>query len=183
MKLFSTIVNGISQQLDKAAGICITGVMLIVVANVLLRAIMNRPILGAYEIASLLTAVGIALALANCAIKNGHIGVDFIIQRFGKKHQVLIDSIMNFISLIFWGFCAYHLAGYAKSMVQSGTVSSTAQIPVYPIIYLIALGLISLSLVITLKWLETLEKVFAEISFRRLLLPRAFEGSTRKAVR
>ena len=132
---------------------------------------------------SLLTAVGIALALANCAVKNCHIGIDFIIQRLGSKYQALIDSIINLVALIFWGFCAYHLGNYAKSMVQNGIVSSTVQIPVYPVIYLIAIGLIGLSLVITLKWLQAVQKVLAGIPFGSILLLRRFEDGTRKAIR
>jgi TRAP-type C4-dicarboxylate transport system permease small subunit len=183
MKPFTNFITGFSQQLDKIAGLCIVGIMVLVVCNVVLRAVLTRPILGTYELVSLLTAVSIALALANCAINNAHIAVDFVVDRFPLMYQAISDSIINLTAIIFWGFSAWHLGQYANKMIQNGIVSSTAQIPIYPVIYLIALGLITLCLVLIIRWLDALKNAFACVSITRSWLPGEWGNNTRKAMR
>jgi len=183
MKQFTGFVAGLSQQFDKIAGLCIAGVMLLVVSNILLRTVFNRPILGTYELVGLLTALGIGLALANCAFQNAHIAVDFVVDHFPLRLQAIVDSSINLISLVFWSLSAWHLGKYASNMTVSGVVSSTAQVPVYPFIYLVATGLSGLCLVLILRWMDSTKKAFAGASFTRLHQQEEWIDYARKAMR
>ena len=87
--------------LDQIAGLAIIAVMLLVVANVILRATVGRPILGTYEFVGFLTAIIIGLALAHCAFQNGHIAVDFIMKKFPDKVKVPVDFFIHLVSLVF----------------------------------------------------------------------------------
>lgn len=157
-------VKEISKGLDKLAGLCFFAVMLLVVSNILLRAFFSRPILGTYELVGLLSAIGISLALAHCAFQGGHIAVDIVVNRLSTKWQAVINAVTGFIALCFWLPATWYLFKYAHLMMVKGLVSSTAQIPVYPVIYLTALGLAAFCLVLFVKFTVAVRNALADIS-------------------
>lgn len=161
------LVTGLSRALDQIAGLCLVVSMVLIVGNILLRAIFNSPILGTIDYVTFLTSVMIGLSLAYCAVNNGHIAVDFVMQHLPLKVQSSIDTITGLSSMVFWGLCAWQTCAYAGRMVATGVVSPTTQTPVYPFIYLLAFGLLALCLVLLVKAVESLRKVFlpSSVSF------------------
>jgi TRAP-type C4-dicarboxylate transport system permease small subunit len=157
--------------------------MMLVVANVLMRSIFSRPILGTYELVGLLTAMGVGLALANCAFKKGHIAVGFIVDRFTPRIQAIIDVFIYSVTMGFWFLVACEVAEYANNMAENGMVSSTTQIPIYPFIYLLALGILGLSLVLLLMFLNSISKALPGFSLARLPWQSEWQDNTRKASR
>jgi len=162
VKALTGYITGMSAVLDKIAAICMFSIMGLVVTNVISRTIFKQPILGAYEYVGFLTAVMIGLSLAHCAVKKGHIAVDFIMNRFSVRTQAITSIFTNGIALLFWSFSAWHMAIYAYNLSLRGVVSSTAQVPYYYFIYLIAFGLLALSLVILLSFNEAIEKALVK---------------------
>ncbi len=158
MRLFENMVIIISRYLDRIAGFCLTAVMVMVVSNVLLRVLFKKPIMGAYDYVGLLTAVAIAMALAYCAVQNGHIAVTFVVEKFPARAQAVIDTVMNTIALIFWGVSSWHVAKYAGSLSSSGVVTLTTQTPVHVFVYLIAAGLLALCLVVFTRLVKSVTK-------------------------
>jgi TRAP-type C4-dicarboxylate transport system permease small subunit len=132
--------------------------MAVVVLNIVLRAALGNPLLGTMDYVTLLMALTIGLALANCGFKNGHIAVDLIIEKFSNKIQTSVDTFTNLIALIFWGVSAWYMAGYASNMAHTNLVAPTTQIPIYPLIYIISFGLMVFCLVLVLKITETIRK-------------------------
>lgn len=176
------LVTGLSRILDKIAGLCMVSVMVVVVANILLRVLFNRPILGTYEIVVFLTVLTIGLSLAHCAVQDGHIAVSFVMDRLPRRIQVAVDLIMNTAALFFWSLCAWQIGVYAQKMALSGVVSPTSQIPLYPFIYLVAFSILALSLVLLVRTMESVRNAFfPSIS---LLLPgvEAAESMQKAAV-
>ncbi|MFZ5643090.1 MAG: TRAP transporter small permease [Bacillota bacterium] len=158
MKELTGFVTGLSRILDRIAGLCMVCTMLLVITNIILRVLFNHPILGTYEYVGYLTAALIGLSLANCAVKKGHIAISFVVDRFSTKVQAFIDSFINIIALAFWGFSAWYIYKYANSLIINGVVSPTTQMPFYPFIYLVALGLLALCLVLLISAIESLKK-------------------------
>lgn len=168
MRQFAGIVTGLSRFLDKIAGFCMVTVMVLVVSNILLRAVFHHPILGTYEYVVFLTAAMIGLSLAYCAVQNAHIAVSFVVDRFPLRLQAVVDVVMNVVNLLFWALCAWQVAKYARTLAASGVVSPTSQIPFYPFIYLVAFGLSVLCLVILLKVIESVKQVVLIPSFTHM---------------
>lgn len=158
MRQFSGIVTELSRILDKIAGFFMVALMVLVVVNVLLRVVFKSPILGTYEYVGFLTAAMIGLALAYCAVQNGHIAVGLVVDRLRMKTQAYIDIVVNVTALSFWGLATYYVGLYAKSMTVSGVVSPTTQTPFYPFLYLVALGLLVLCLVLLVRFIESVKK-------------------------
>lgn len=162
------IVKGVSSILDKLAGLCIFSVMLLIVTNIILRTVFNQPILGTYELVGFLTAMGVALALAHCAFQEGHIAVSFIMERFPLKIQAITAVFVSVVSLVFWVATVWSLGKFAYAMKIRGLVSPSAEIPVYPFIYLVAFGLLGLCLVLLLKFLVSFREVLGKDTARKV---------------
>ncbi|SFR08390.1 TRAP transporter small permease [Desulfoscipio geothermicus] len=158
MKKFSGLVAGLSRLLDRIAALCIVSVMVLVVANILLRALLGRPILGTYEYVGFLTAAMIGLALASCALQNGHIAVSFVMEKLPARIQACVDIIINVFALCFWGLAAWYTGKYANGMTVSGVVSPTTQTPFYPFVYLVSFGLLALCLVLLAGLVESIKR-------------------------
>jgi TRAP-type C4-dicarboxylate transport system permease small subunit len=158
MKRFSDLVTGLSRLLDQAAGFFLVVTMVLIVVNVLLRAIFETPVFGAYEYVGLLTALVIGLALAYCGVQNAHIAVSLLTERLPARLQAVISILINLVSMCFLAVSAWYVGLYAGSMKDTGLVSSTTQIPTYPFVYLIALGLLVYSLVLLVKSIESIIK-------------------------
>lgn len=155
---FRTFVVGISRVLDRIAGFAIVISMLLVVANIFTRLVFNKPILGTMEYVSFLAVVAIAFSLAMCAVRNGHIAVDLVMDRLPSNLRGFIDGLVLLVTVIFLGVCSWGLFQYGASSAASGLVSPTTQTPVYPFIYLVAVGFAVFALVQLMKLMDCLGK-------------------------
>jgi TRAP-type C4-dicarboxylate transport system permease small subunit len=158
MKQFANYVAVFSQFLDRISGVCMVAVMLLAVINILMRSLFHLPVLGTYEFVGFLTAALIGLALANCAVHNGHIAISIVMEKLKSRYQAVVEAFINIISLLFWSFSVWYTIKYAISLNARGVVSPTTQIPFYPVIYIIAFGLLALCLVILVGLIESIKK-------------------------
>lgn len=158
-QLFASCVKSLSQWLDRIAGFCLAGIMVLVVSNIILRVIFNSPILGTIDYVGFLAAMAIGLALAYCAVQNAHIAVDFVVERFPHKLQAVVDSLINTIALGFWGLVSWQIWKYAQSLAASGVVSPTTQTPFHPFVYLVSLGLFTLCLVLLVRLIDSVKRM------------------------
>lgn len=153
-----TLVLQVSRLLDRLAGLAVVASMLLVVANVIMRALFNRPILGTLEYVSMLFALAVGFSLAQCAAGNGHITIDLLVERLHPKGRVFIDVLISLLTIAFLGACTWGLILYARTTAASGLVSLTTQTPVYPFIGLVALGFFLFFLVQVVKLTQGLGK-------------------------
>jgi TRAP-type C4-dicarboxylate transport system permease small subunit len=158
MKNFSGFMEGISEKLDKVAGWVLLGVMTLVVANVLLRAIWSAPIKGTFEYVGFLTALAIGLSVAYCGAKNGHIAVTFIVERFSATTRKVLGFIVHCTSAAFMSFLAWKLYVYGAGLAARGDVSLTTRMPYYPLIYLIGFCFLVLAFIHAGKIIEIFKK-------------------------
>lgn len=81
--------------------------MLLTVADVVLRATLNKPIIGATEIAEQMMVGIVFLGLGWCALQGKQIKVDLVVARYSPRTQRIIDLIiyfvgMNLVAIICW---------------------------------------------------------------------------------
>ena len=153
-------MENVGRFLDNIAAFCVAATMAVVVLNIILRTLFNRPLLGTVEYVNILTAVTIGLALAYCAFCDGQIAVDFLMEKLPLRLQATSEIITGILAFGFWALVARYMLDYSYEMLTTGLVSSTVQIPMYPVSYLIALGLLALCLVILYRITESVRKVW-----------------------
>src|SRR4030067_2211164 len=74
--------------------------MLLTVADVLLRATVNKPIIGTTEITEQMMVAIVFLGFGWCALQGRHIRRDLFASRYPPGTQWVIDLIMNFVGLV-----------------------------------------------------------------------------------
>ncbi len=156
MKKFNGLIEKLSREMDRLAGICVVGMMLLVVGNIILRGVFTRPLSGTYEIVGYLAALAIGLALAFCGLQGGHISADILLKKAPPMVRRITGIVTNLAFAVFWGLIAWQVWLYAASLRQTGVVSSTARIPVYPVVFLIGAGVLALGLVSVVKLMDLL---------------------------
>lgn len=159
MVRFKHGVETLSRLLDFLAAVAVVLTMSVVVFNIIMRTLFKRPVTGIMDYVMILTALTIALALANCAIRNGHIAIDLFIDKLPTKVGRLLDALTNFASFVFWVVAAGFMFEYAATMYATGTVFPTTQIPLAPVLGIIGAGLMALAMVVLYRLLNTVRKL------------------------
>ena len=149
--------NRVTQLLDRIAG-CVLGLSVaFCTLNVLMRYFW-RPIPGTFEIISYLMAVVVSFALAHCGVKKSHIAVEFVIERLPSRTQLIVGGVTDILFAGFLAVASWRSVIYAMNIYHSGELSPTLNIPFYPFIFVVAVGLLMLCIVYIFSFLARLIK-------------------------
>jgi TRAP-type C4-dicarboxylate transport system permease small subunit len=133
----SNVLRFISKILNIIAGIAVTVMMLLTVADVLLRA-GGHPIIGTYEIVALLLALVIGFGIPQVSLDRGHVYMDFLLEKFSKRGKKMMNTITRLFCIILFLPLGYNLFNVGARFHASGEVSATIKIPFYPVAYGVA---------------------------------------------
>jgi len=162
-KSISNIIKKVTLFTDRLAGVCFFSVMILVLANIIMRNVFKMPIMGTVEIVGLLIATGLGFALSNCEMINFNVGMDVVTEKLPQKAQKLIRIVTYSISLSFWAIVVWRVFIFANTAYSNGRVTSTASIPVYPFIIILGFNLVCLCVVLAYKLVNTVADVSAEL--------------------
>jgi len=144
----------ISSGFNALAGAAIIIMMLLTCADVLLR-LLRHPIPGTYEIVGFLGTIIISFSLAYTSREKGHIAVEILVEKFPRRVQAAIEAVVSLIGAALFALITWQSLVYASDMRQSGEVSVTLTMPIYPFIYGVAAGSALLVLVLLLDSLRS----------------------------
>ena len=156
---FERWVHPVSRVINRMASIVLFLMMLLTMTDVVLRKTLSKSILGTVEVTEFMLAIVIFFALAQTEIMNGHVKVDLIMSRFGERAQGLVDMITQLACFLMTGLITWSTLVYAQEMRLSGEVSQDLWIPVWPFIYVVALGCSILALTLLMKFFLAIMKV------------------------
>jgi TRAP-type C4-dicarboxylate transport system permease small subunit len=135
VRAFNTAVEKLSEWMQVVSGAALVLIMLLTVADVCLRNLLQKPIVGTFEIVGLGGAVIIGFAIPITSWLRGHIFVDFFVQGFSKGWQAAFNIGTRVLCIGLFILIAWNLFIYANSLYASGEVTLTRQLPFYPIAY------------------------------------------------
>lgn len=159
MILLRKWIHQSSRSFSAVASFVIIIMVLLTCADIVLR-LLGRPILGTYEIIGFLGSIVVSFSLAYTSIEKGHVSVELLVERLPERLQFFIDGIGSLISGTLFGLVAWQSFIYALEMKQSGEVSMTLQMPVYPFLLGIAAGCAMLFAVLVLDMLRSFRRVW-----------------------
>ena len=140
-------------------GVGILAVMMfLTAADVALRYVLNKPLLGAFDLTEYMMAIIVSCGLAYCAIKKGHVKVDLVVSRFPQRVQAIIDTITGLLGLILFSLISWQCFVYMKLQLASGVTSSVLLIPVFPFVGVVGLGSALLTIVLLSDFLNYLSR-------------------------
>ncbi len=131
-------IRTLAKILNIIAGTALTFMMFLTVADVLLRA-GGRPILGAYELASLSLAVVIGFSIPQVSLDRGHVYMEFILEMLSARHRALLNTFTRVLCIILFVIIGYNLFLIGSEFRTSGEVSSTLKLPFFPIAYCVGI--------------------------------------------
>lgn len=158
MDKFEKIIRWLSQWFDRVAQVALAIMMLVVVANILLRAVWQS-LPGTYEIAGYLGAVAIGFALAFCAVKGRFVAITIVVERLPRRTQAIIGSIIDIMSVGLFMVAGWYCGKLATDLWHAGELSPTLKFPFFPLLYALAFCCLLLSLVLLVNVLKSLAQV------------------------
>ena len=136
-----TAFNGlkfVSKVLNSIAGVAVTIMMLLTVADVLLRA-GGHPIIGTFEIVALLLALVIGFGIPQVSLDKGHVSMEVLLEKLSRKGKRVMNTFTRILCLGLFAFIGINLFNVGARFHASGEVSATIKIPFYPVAYGVAI--------------------------------------------
>ncbi len=135
------------------AGVALTAMMLLTVADVILR-FFERPIVGTYEVVGLLGAVVIGFAIPQTSRVKGHVLMDFLTGRLPQAAQNVLCVVTRSLACVLFAIIGWNVWLLGDGYRQIGEVTLTIQLPLYPVAYGIAVCCFIECLVLIMEVLE-----------------------------
>ncbi len=114
--------------------------MLLTVADVFLRAVFNKPIIGTTEITEQMMVAVVFLGFGWCALQGRHIQVDLFVSRYPRGRQRVIDLTMYGVGLILVAVMCWRTFVTTLTVQQLGLTCAYIGLPKYPFYALAAFG-------------------------------------------
>ncbi len=133
MGLYGILLR-VSKILSYIGGAALTFMMLLTVADVILRA-GGRPILGTYEIVAFSLAIVIGFTIPQVSLDRGHVIMEIVLDKVSKRSKTVMNTFTRLLCITLFAIIGYNLFLIGNELIASGEVSSTLKLPFYPIAY------------------------------------------------
>jgi TRAP-type C4-dicarboxylate transport system permease small subunit len=131
---------------------------MVTIVDVLGSKAFTRPLFGSDEILGASQVIAISSAFAFTQIVHGHTQVDFFSSMMGRAMKAFISVFVPFVSLLLFIVLSWNLYAYAESLRLAGEVTSSARIPLYPIVYYMAFCFTITCLVLFTEFLKAISE-------------------------
>jgi TRAP-type C4-dicarboxylate transport system permease small subunit len=141
------VLDGCERALTLAAVAATFAMMVLTTADAAGRYLLNRPILVAYELTTnYLMVAAVFLALPYAYREGANIRVTFLVERFRGRARLLVDHLVQAVSILYCLALLVATWGQARNMLATGTMFTTVELPMWPGHVFVVLGLLLLSL-------------------------------------
>ncbi len=160
MSLFDRFISILNRGLAYAAGISLVAMVLVTVGEMVFR-MFGKPMVGTVETIGWLSAVTTAFALGYTQIHQGHISIDLFTRRLGPLLQVMVSMLVYLASTVLFVIVTWNVFRHAGVLRETGSLSETMKVIVYPWVYLVSLGCAGLTLALIVDFLKSCIQVFS----------------------
>jgi len=153
----SAVVN---DGLAWVAALILGGMMLFSVGDMVMRAF-GKTVAGSYEVIGWMSAAAMALALGTVQRHKGHVAMELVVVRLGRRSRAVVEAVMALISFLLFAMVTFYVARYGRVLHETGSLSETLRVIVYPWVYVVALGGFGLALATLVDLLRALSRLMA----------------------
>ena len=121
------------------SGVALAAMILVVCCDVAMRTA-GYPVKGAYDVVRVAGAVTIACSLPLTTAMKGHVAVEYFFQKLSRAGRVAVDSVMRALMIAVFIFAAYECVGYGNRFLRNSEVTSTIELPVFWVPWLMAIS-------------------------------------------
>jgi len=152
----------LNEGLAWAAAAMLGAMMLFSVVDMVMRGF-GVTLAGSYEVNGWLSAAAMALALGTVQRHKGHVAMELFVVKLGRRSRALTDALMALISLALFAVVAFYVARYGRVLHETGSLSETLRVIVYPWVYLVAAGCAGLMLALLVDFLRSVAALRATL--------------------
>jgi len=152
----------LNEGLAWAAAAMLGAMMLFSVADMVMRGF-GVTVAGSYEVIGWLSAVAMALALGTVQRHKGHVAMELVVVKMGRRSRALTEALMALVSLALFAVVAFYVARYGRVLHETGSLSETLRIIVYPWVYVVGLGCAGLTLALLVDFLRSVAALMAAL--------------------
>ncbi len=135
-RAYSRGVRFLVYALVACSGACVLVMMTVTCLDIVLRWF-GSPLPGAYDIVRIAGALTIACALPYTTAVKGHVAIEYFFLKLHRPGRILVDTLARSLAILLFALLAYRCVGFGHALRRSGEVTSTLQIPVFWILYVI----------------------------------------------
>jgi TRAP-type C4-dicarboxylate transport system permease small subunit len=157
MKYLTRVVRGIGGAGVILGGGTLTAIMMLVVANVLVR-FFGQVIAGTYELIEITIVVTIAFAVGYTALEQGHVTVAIVVSRFSKHVQTIFQTFTLVISVGYLGLMVWATLDLIHAKAPLGEKTELLGVPFQPFRYIWLLGLLFFCFVLLIDLFRALRQ-------------------------
>ena len=154
MPFFEKMVTRLGTIFNLIACASLVAMILLTCLDISMRYFFSRPIIGTYDLVSLMGAVIAAFAMPYTMLKKGHVAVEILIQSLSKGKQLVIETATHMVGILLFLVLVWQSLLLASDMKAAGEVTPTLLLPFYPIVYCMAACFFALCLAILLNLLH-----------------------------
>ncbi len=133
----SSIARALSRFMFVIAGIALTSIVCLTVADVVLRTV-KHPITGTFELVGILGAVVIGFSLPETSRMHGHVIMHFLIDRVSRNIRGALHVVTRILAIVMFVIIAWNLVLMGHDFTETGETTAILLLPFYPVCYGIA---------------------------------------------
>ncbi|HEX2987788.1 MAG TPA: TRAP transporter small permease [Chloroflexota bacterium] len=140
-----------------------------VVADVLLRFLFDRPLLGSYEIVEYMMVAFVFMSFAYAQFCKAHISVPVVVERLGPRARAVLDIITGIITLLVTAVMVWGALKQTQDMWAAHMTSAVLFIPKWPFQLITGIGLLAFCVA---KLVDVLMDLY-QISAGKVVVPES----------
>ena len=133
-------IRRLSFVLAGVAAVVLAFMMFLMVTDVFCRYLLNRPILGAFEITEFMMMILVFFAIAHAQVRKAHISVDVLVLKLSKRTQQIFQAIGSLLGLGLFSLMTWQIVLHALKVYRAHQRSIDLGLPVFPFTLMAALG-------------------------------------------
>ncbi len=142
------------------AGCFLAAMIALTCSNIVLRLVWG-PVRGTYELMGYFGAVMMAFALGYTQMHQGHVSIGLFINRLAPRIRAVVNTLVYLAATILFAIVTWHVFLHAGVLKQSGSLSETMKVIVYPWVYLTSLGCAGLTIALFVDFMKSCGQVFS----------------------
>lgn len=141
------VLRRINKWICHIGEVCIGGLMVLITVDVLMRLILNKPIVGAYELCQFMLLISLYASFAYLQSEKGHVSVNILVDKFHPTVRTIILGLCYAVATVFCALWAY--GAMKQGIVYMGTGNETAllKIPYAPFYFFESICMLAMAVV------------------------------------
>jgi TRAP-type C4-dicarboxylate transport system permease small subunit len=151
LKKIEALFVKLARLMNSIAALGLFTIMVVVVLNILMRVLFNRPFMGTYEIVQYGLLLAVSLALADNELSDGNVMVSFFLEKMKPRTANVFNIVTGSLGIFVTGFVAWNQWRMILQKYNNKAASAILQLPHWIIVLVLTMGFCTLFFALIVK--------------------------------